>query len=164
MEEGAAAETDAKLKTFDDMTLRIAATAGAQVAYGHGAGESLKSVGPYAFCPPDVTLAAAAMGITYGIVNLENQLQCTNRQLLTASPQPQPPPTSPSPSTNTNPFPRLSVAQWPWLLPFHTADNGSRSHPPSLHFGARARVPYIGTIDCQRYHDAASPGPTYCKQ
>ncbi len=67
MEEGGASETDAKLKTFDEMTLRVAATAGAQVAYGYGAGESLKSLGPYPFCPPDVAAAAAAMGITYGI-------------------------------------------------------------------------------------------------
>lgn len=66
MEAGGASETDAKLKTFDDTTLRVAATAGAQVAYGHGAGQSLKSLGPYSFCPPDVQAAAAAMGITYG--------------------------------------------------------------------------------------------------
>ena len=66
MESGGAAETDAKLKTYDDMTLRVAATAGVQVAYGHGAGQSLKSLGPYPFCPPDVAAAAAALGITYG--------------------------------------------------------------------------------------------------
>ena len=69
MEAGGASETDAKLKTFDEMTLRVAATAGVQVAYGHGAGESLKSLGPYPFCAPDVQAAAAAMGVVYGTVH-----------------------------------------------------------------------------------------------
>ena len=66
MEQGGAAETDATLKTFDAMTLRLAATAASQVAYGYGAGESLKSLAPYATCPPEVASAAVAMGIRYG--------------------------------------------------------------------------------------------------
>ena len=68
MEQGAAAETDATLETFDVRTLRNASTAAPIVAYGYGAGEILKSLAPYATCPPEVAMAAVAMGITYGTV------------------------------------------------------------------------------------------------
>jgi hypothetical protein len=68
MEQGAAAETDATLETFDVRTLRNASTAAPIVAYGYGAGESLQALAPYATCPPEVAMAAVAMGITYGTV------------------------------------------------------------------------------------------------
>jgi len=153
MEEGAAAETDAKLKTFDDMTLRIAATAGAQVAYGHGAGESLKSVGPYAFCPPDVALAAAAMGVTYGKASLHNpnatpEPLASNNQAFTNSP--------PRHTPLTNPCPRLSLAQRPRLLPLHSPVHVRRSHPPPLHIGTRTCVINVWAVDSQRHNDAAA--------
>ncbi len=76
MEAGGAAETDAKLKARDDLTLRVAATAGAQVAYGYGAGQSLKSLGPYPICPPDVVAAAAALGVSYGNIKPKNFAAC----------------------------------------------------------------------------------------
>ena len=66
MEQGAAPETDATLQTFDVRTLKNAETAAPIVAYGYGAGESLKSLAPYATCPPEVASAAVAMGIRYG--------------------------------------------------------------------------------------------------
>ena len=68
MEQGAAPETDATLQTFDAGTLRNASTAAPIVAYGYGAGESLRSLQLYAKCPPEVTMAAVTMGITYGTV------------------------------------------------------------------------------------------------
>lgn len=68
MEQGAAAETDATLETFDIRTQWNASTAAPIVAYGYGAGESLKSLATYATCPPEVAMAAVAMGITYGTV------------------------------------------------------------------------------------------------
>ena len=113
MEAGGASETDAKLKTFDDTTLRVAATAGAQVAYGHGAGQSLKSLGPYSFCPPDVQAAAAAMGITYGTVDkkLENYSACLRLSNIILN------------LTTSDCVPRLHVPERPRLVAFFATDN-----------------------------------------
>jgi hypothetical protein len=73
VEAGPAAETDSTLKTDNAFILRNAALAGPILPHGFGAGDSLNHLASYGECPPEVKMAAAAMGIEYGMFTCRHQ-------------------------------------------------------------------------------------------